>query len=171
MLKENTDYKVIDNFFPKDYFNDMEELFMKVDGSKIPWYYIPQINAEHTDVKTDKLFYFEHLLYYRQPNSELWDFFQPLWEMLDMKSLIRLKANCYPQNENLIVHPAHADFPYEHKGAIIYINSCDGFTILEDGTKIDSVANRVLFFDPSKLHSSTNCTDQKARFNINCNYY
>ena len=41
----------------------------------------------------------------------------------------------------------------------------------EDGTKIESVANRVLLFDSSRPHSSTRCTDQKVRVNINLNYY
>ena len=40
-----------------------------------------------------------------------------------------------------------------------------------DKTKIDSVENRILFFDPSIPHDSENCTDQKVRVNININYF
>ncbi len=36
---------------------------------------------------------------------------------------------------------------------------------------IDSVANRILFFDPSEEHSSSLCTDQKRRITINFNYF
>ena len=44
-------------------------------------------------------------------------------------------------------------------------------TLIFDGTKIDSIANRALLFDPSKLHSSTSCTDDKVRLNMNINYF
>ena len=42
--------------------------------------------------------------------------------------------------------------------------------VLEDGTEIESRANRVLLFDPSKPHHSTSCTSDKRRVNININY-
>jgi hypothetical protein len=42
---------------------------------------------------------------------------------------------------------------------------------LKDGTKIDSVENRILFFNPSEEHDSENCTDEKTRINININYF
>ena len=50
-------------------------------------------------------------------------------------------------------------------------NDNDGFTVLEDGTEIESPANRVLFFDPLTLHASTSCTDQRCRWNIQVNYF
>ena len=88
------------------------------------------------------------------------------------KSLIRIKANAYPKNGNKIIkHRPHIDNSFEHKGAIFYLNTNNGKTILKDGTEIDSIANRMLLFDSSKSHSSTNCTDAKMRFNININYF
>ena len=53
---------------------------------------------------------------------------------------------------------------------IFFVNSNDGFTILDDDTMIESVENRILFFDSSKLHNSTNCTNEKVRVNINFNF-
>jgi len=73
--------------------------------------------------------------------------------------------------EKLIKHKAHRDLPpaLSHKGAILSLNTCNGGTYI--GKKfIKSVENRILLFDPSVLHSSTNCTDQQARFNININW-
>ena len=61
-------------------------------------------------------------------------------------------------------------FEYRHKSAILYINTNNGLTVLEDGTECESVANRLLLFDASKPHHSTTCTDQKRRVNINMNY-
>ena len=60
---------------------------------------------------------------------------------------------------------------YKHCGLIFYLNTNNGFTILDDGTKIESVENRALFFDPSKRHCSTTCTDSIFRSIIIINYF
>ena len=64
----------------------------------------------------------------------------------------------------------HTGYPFPHKSAILYINTCDGYTKFEDGTKIDSVANRMLVFEGETLHTSSSTTDQVVRCNINFNY-
>ena len=87
-----------------------------------------------------------------------------------MKCLIRIKANLYPNTERLHEHPMHSDFPFPHSGALLSLNTCDGYTKLKDGTKIDSVANRILLFDPNEEHCSTTTTNVSARINININY-
>ena len=48
------------------------------------------------------------------------------------KSIIRIKANFYPNQNKYIEHEKHVDYPYKHKGAIFFINTNNGFTILED---------------------------------------
>jgi hypothetical protein len=50
---------------------------------------------------------------------------------------------------------------------VIYIHNLnfDGFLIIE------SIENRALFFDSSKPHSSTTCTDKQMRINFNMNYF
>jgi len=65
----------------------------------------------------------------------------------------------------------HQDYEWEHKGALLSLNTCDGYTRFETGEKIDSVANRIIFFDPSIRHTSTNTTNDKRRININFNYF
>ena len=77
----------------------------------------------------------------------------------------------YPNTEKIHEHGMHTDDLFPHKAAILSINTCDGYTKLEDGTKIDSVANRVLLFDGSKLHTPSTCTNQPVRMNININYF
>ena len=42
---------------------------------------------------------------------------------------------------------------------------------LEDGTEVECRENRILFFDPSKEHASTTCTDQTVRSIIIVNYF
>ena len=81
-----------------------------------------------------------------------------------------MKVNLYPRTETLQVHEWHTDYDYSHKGILLYFNNNDGYTELFDGTKIESIENRAMFFNPGEDHRSTNCTNQKARFNLNCNY-
>lgn len=71
----------------------------------------------------------------------------PIVEKLSIASLIRIKVNFYPRTEEMKIHAAHKDYPFDHNGALFYVNSCDGYTVLEDGTKIESIANRVLVFN------------------------
>ena len=78
--------------------------------------------------------------------------------------------NLYTRTENLIHHSDHRDMDISHKGGLFSLNTCDGFTVIE-GKEIESVANRMIYFDPSVLHHSTNCTNASARMNININYY
>jgi hypothetical protein len=58
-----------------------------------------------------------------------------------------------------------------NKYTVFSLNTCDGFTSLEDGTKIESIENRLLLFDSNKPHASSTCTNAKARFNMNFNYF
>jgi len=75
----------------------------------------------------------------------------------------------YIKSEKIKKHHAHQDFPFKHLGAIYYVNSNNGFTIIGN-KKIESIENRLLMFDPSVKHQSTNCSDKRVRLNINFNY-
>jgi hypothetical protein len=167
-LVEGVDYEVKDNFFDVNYFQQLVTAITNERDTLVDWHFNSHLNDNHTGKDTE--FYFHHVIYLHEPWSRSYDLFRPLWELFEIKSLMRIKANCYPSKEKLVVHPPHTDFDFSHKGAIISLNTCDGGTVLEDGTMIDSVANRVLFFDPGRPHSSTTCTNDKARFNINVNW-
>ena len=41
----------------------------------------------------------------------------------------------------------------------------------EDGTKVESIGNRLVTFDSHIKHSGTSCTDQKYRLVLNMNYF
>ena len=56
------------------------------------------------------------------------------------------------------------------RGALLMLNTCDGYTGFEDGTNIDTVENRMVFFDSTEKHHSTNCTNQQFRLTMNINY-
>ena len=54
--------------------------------------------------------------------------------------------------------------------SIFYVNTNNGYTVFEDGTKVESVANRMLTFPSNLKHCGTSCTDKNIRSVINFNY-
>jgi len=174
-------YRVINDFLDEEYFDSLVTLFTDIKNEKnVPWYFQSNVvfpkgeKKWETELETEEkneLFYMAHLFYEKhRPNSEHYDIIIPLLEKLEVRCLIRIKANLFPNTEILHEHPMHADYDYSHKAALLSLNTCDGYTKLEDGTKIYSVANRILLFDASRNHCSTTTTNVSARFNININY-
>jgi hypothetical protein len=163
------EHNIIDNFLPKENFIKIKEFLL---GTDFPWYYCSNMTFKKNESK-GHLFYMVHLFYINnQPNSVYYDFLKEnLLNFMDIKSLIRIKGNFYPNQSIKKINEMHSDYKFKHKGAIFSINTNNGGTLLKDGTKIDSVENRMLFFDPSIEHDSENCTDKKVRVNININYF
>jgi len=50
------------------------------------------------------------------------------------------------------------------------MNTCDGYTLFEDGTKIESIANRLVTFPNGMKHTGTSTTNASFRMVINFNY-
>ncbi|MBT7035242.1 MAG: hypothetical protein HN973_00805 [Lentimicrobiaceae bacterium] len=165
-------YKVIDDFLDDKYFDSLVTLFTdksKKGNTKMSWHF--QSSISNKGIIEDNLFYMTHMIYDRnEPKSSHYEKLFPLLNKLDSKCLIRIKANLYPSTESIHEHPLHFDYPYSHYGAIFSLNTCDGYTKLTDGTIIESVANRILLFDPSEEHCSTTTSNASARININFNY-
>ena len=55
--------------------------------------------------------------------------------------------------------------------SILYVNTNNGYTKFEDGTIVESVANRLVSFPSNMKHTGTSCTDEKTRVVINFNYF
>lgn len=162
-------FEVIDNFLNRD---DFEMVKSSIDHTGFPWFYENEISKPNLK-STNFKFYLTHTCYIdSKPNSKLWDEIgQLFFDKLKMKSILRMKVNFYPNQGTFEEHDPHIDYPYHHKGAIFSLNTCNGYTKLYDGTKIDSVENRMLLFNSSLEHSSTNTTNAVRRLNINFNYF
>ena len=160
--------KVIDNFLSDEDYTTIRELML--DHLHFPWFYTPGV-ANKDD---NNSIYFTHTFFEKELKLESMPFFQTLIPLLNKleipKDLWRVKGNLHPRGHNFIENKPHIDYIEPHQAAIYYVNTNNGHTRLHDGTKIDSVANRLLLFDGSKSHNSTNCTDEQVRVNINFNY-
>ena len=158
--------KIIDNVLPDNVFKDIQDVFL---GNTFSWYYMSSVEDS---IYNDGNYYFSSVIYNNcAPTTNLFQKLFPVLDVLQPKALVRIKANLYPNINKFVTHKPHKDYEYKHNGAIFYLNTNNGYTILEDGTKVESVANRLLMFDASENHSSTNCTDTQARVNINFNYF
>jgi hypothetical protein len=155
-------FQILDNFLKQEDFD-----FIK---NKTMCYSFPLHYANEVNENDSHNFYFEHNFYYQTEKTDQFPIIHNLLNALGIKSLIRAKLNCFPRTENLIIYGKHADYNFSHKGAILYLNTCDGGTYIKDDF-IESKENRLLLFDSSQNHSSTNCTDKKCRYNININYF
>ena len=82
----------------------------------------------------------------------------------------RVKSNLNPRTHKHIKRNFHTDTRYKHKTSILYINTNNGWTEFEDGSKVNSVANRMVIFDSLIRHTGVTCTDEKVRVLINFNY-
>ena len=100
----------------------------------------------------------------------------PLIKKINIKSCVRIKANLNTRTPKIIRHGFHVDdndaYKFkDYKVSIFYVNSNDGYTEFEDGTRIESVANRLVTFPTYLPHTGTTCTDQPFRVVINFNYF
>lgn len=169
------EYKIIDNFLEEEQF---EEIKNEIIGPNFHWNMNPCVSNLEEMYEYDpntivSSYYFTNTLFSStdlivKPRCLL---FESFVNKLEMKSLIRIKANLYPSTKKIMHHKKHTDFPFSHRGAIFYLNTNNGLTVLEDGTEVQSIKNRLLLFDPSKIHNSTTCTDQKCRINVNFNFF
>jgi hypothetical protein len=159
-------YKVIDNFLEKE---DFEKIKSTMFGEHFPWFF--QSNVATATDHSDE-YYFTHMFYWNyRISSSFFDALTPLINKINPSAIIRVKGNMYPNLNRNIINRLHTDLDFSHKGAVYYLNTNNGKTILKNGEEIDSIENRILFFDSSLPHQSTHCTDEKVRMNINLNYF
>ena len=171
------DVKTIQDFLPKQSFDRLSQIIF---APTFPWYLTTSVASPYLKSKENsKLFYMSHLVYekekYVKVNSNDQTIIDLLLEKLAPEEgnlqLIRMKINFYPNTTELHEHDYHRDYEYSHMGAILSLNTCDGYTkIRETDTKYHSWANTLLSFNPSEDHCSTTTTNAIGRFNININY-
>ena len=181
-MKTEIDFSIpsyIDNFLPEEEFKNIQDLILNQSQTEsigyFPRHYVTNPD-EFKDTNPHWNWYATHMLYdCDMPQSNYCErfcqtFVSRFYDMKIIKSLIRIKINFYPWTETLKSHGFHDDYPFDHCGALFSINTCDGYTEFEDGTKVDSVANRLMLFNPKQPHRSTTTTTAFGRFNINFNF-
>jgi len=115
---------------------------------------------------------FAHFVYVQhQPVSKFADdLLTPFVNKLKIRAPLRCKVNFNPCTEKIIEHCYHYDDDVDVKTAIYYVNTNNGYTKFKDGTKVESVANRLLLMPNNILHTGTSCSDVHGRIVLVINY-
>ena len=169
-MKEK-EVNIQDNFLPEDLFN---RLSGEVCSTMMHWCYLPTTVYENEDTKTTPG-YLAHSVYNDgQPQSQLNPAIRPLTLQLNVSIISRIQVNLNLRLSEPYISPWHTDTTsFDATGwsnSIFYLNTCNGYTEFKDGTKVESVANRVVTAPLTLEHRGVTQTDEQTRYVINFNY-
>jgi hypothetical protein len=161
---------ITDNFLEPEDFQNLQMLML---GEDLPWYYMDKIDYPDDDHDSDK-FQFTHA-FYGGDEGPYTDYRAIVYEQFHfIRNPYRIKANLIPKTSEIKIGRFHIDIAGDlsnsHTTSILYVNTNNGYTEFEDGTIIESVANRFVTFPTVMRHRGTSCTDKKVRVLINFNY-
>lgn len=186
--------RIIDNFMNEMDFANLRGYLMGADGSimnnqRAFWMASP-IVGEDFYTGTDLADNFQMVHFFTNEEMQLFKF----KDYIGYLYLERCKANLtmrvavqesssmhidiahyYPGDENNKNLPDNYELTdngthIPMKTAVLYLNTCDGYTEFEDGTRVESVANRFVEFDRTMKHGGVNTTNVPVRGVINFNY-
>ena len=122
-----------------------------------------------SDVQMVHMAYADHQVY-----SDFFHALNPMFESMDLFSCFKVKLNWLKRQETIVEHGFHVDYPEAPDGnltSILYMNTNNGYTKFEDGTKIESIENRLVTFPVHLKHTgSTNSCDAQFRCIMNINW-
>lgn len=157
--------QVIDEFLDSKDFEYIQNVLM---GHEIEWFF----SSITTEKKHLDEFQFCHIFYRDGEPGKNYSLIAPLINKIDPFCVVSIKANLLTKTNHIREYSFHVDIDKkEVTTAVFYINTCNGYTLFRDGTKVNSVANRLLIFDAQELHTGSSCTDDSRRIVINLNYF
>ena len=183
--------KIEDNFLEQEKFDEIQLMLNPmadpnhdITTLNFAWYFRYRYYADpYDDRDKDKgeldQFQFTHTFYDDGvPQSPHMQQLQCFMELLQPIAIFSIRGNLLTRLPNIVENPFHTDMSFlqekrlkQWTTSIFYVNTNNGYTIFEDGTKVESVANRMLTFPANMRHTGTTCTDQQIRIVINFNYY
>jgi hypothetical protein len=167
---------IVDNFLEEQEFKKIQDLLL---GSWFPWFFnngIVSLDEKNFNLQNRAdLFDFQFTHTFVREGKIVSDSFihiARIIEKLNPKQVLRIKSNLITPTLEHIQTRFHTDVEDTTgvKTGIFYLNTNNGFTIFEDGTRIPSIENRFILFDADTLHAGTSCTNQKSRCLINFNF-
>ena len=150
-----------DDFLPEDIFLKLQEFLL---GERLPWF--------HSDstIDYDGCPQYSHMFYSDcEPCSDYWEHIRPVVSHLSPLGLTRVKFNATPKTSEIVQSPLHYDVidqedkPVNLNICILYMNDNDGYTYFDDGTRVESKANRCIIFPNRYRHGGTTCTNANRR--------
>jgi len=178
------DVKIIDDFLPEKLFLELYQF-----TAQIKWINTLQYSSEMRDIdigipKVPEI-YNNQFVYPVFEDGKFFDiqinknfvfhFVEYLEDRLNSIQLLKMKFNLTVPLDSQYTFGWHKDIKHfshipAYKTAILYLNENDGYTALEDGTKINSIANRLVVFNGNTYHAPVNATNIRNRLVLNINY-
>jgi hypothetical protein len=160
-------FQILDNFLSQEEFLNIKNFML---NPNFPWNLTQVVSNEKENLPTPASYYFTHEFwsgFHTEPEAQV---FAPILNQIECRAVMRIKANLYPSTETIVHHMDHIDYEFPHKGAIFYLNTNNGLTVVNN-EEIESIENRLLLFDPTVPHHSTTCSNDKCRVNVNFNFF
>ena len=168
------DYKVIDDLLPLPEFAFMSST---INNDMFPWNYIPHKVGPEIEDKSLHNHQFVHAMIGwngGMPSviSEHANLLGPLLNLIKPIAVLRAKINLTTSSPATHRFSSHIDDTYSvpTTTAIFYMNTNNGYTELQCGSKVYSKANRLLLLRGDTHHLGTTSCDTKTRVVINLNY-
>ena len=163
--------KIENNFLDQKEFDKLQSFIM---GEELNWHYQKAID---TNEDVDK-YQFIHPFYFNYaPISPFIEKLAPIIKKITPVALEKIKANLLTRTPEIVENTFHVDVEYPEEKlkqlttSIFYVNTNNGYKKFEDGTKVESVANKMVTFPTNMKHTGTSCTDERTRVVINFNYF
>ena len=121
-------YNITDNYLDEKYISHLENRILR-SGPDFQWLFQEQV--AHGEDGADDAFYFVHEVYNHYfPQSAMHNELEHLYNLLNVNALIRCRIIMYVNQGRQIIHAPHVDFGYKHKAALLYMNDCNGYTLM-----------------------------------------
>jgi len=187
--------KVVNNLLPGEVFRKMSYAIMVTDSYRCHDFTVFEAEADgsidffgernihpgksmlHEILFTSRLLYrHDHSVFIQDLYHRLRPEMEKLYEVLNIKKMLLLRANCTQATDKNYVSKWHTDLgDHPHKGksktAILYLNTNNGGTKFADTDEfVQSQSNRCVIFPGTTSHAGVWCTDKKLRYVLNINY-
>lgn len=158
----------MDNFLKLEMFTQLKN---EIFSYNFPWFFSK--NQTYTSNIND--FYFAHVVYVKNKiHSHIYEkYMVDILDKLECEALSSIRINLLTNKGDALSSDWHTDRKYSCKTAILYINTNNGYTLLDEekNIKVESKENRILIFDSQIKHCAVSQTDTDQRVVINFNYF